>query len=144
MAIALPDEEYIEWGLSMLSGIFDEDDPDRDAPLYIRRIIENNAVVFLQDAWEQEELKNNKFSFAFVDEGYFNMFVDALKIAKFNNRMSAILINLKERKVEYEHIFPCANYQKEESLFDMPVFDENGSGHQQIKLFDLIKEGDDD
>ena len=140
LAITLPDEkEYIEWGFSMLSSFRDEDDTERDDAFYIKRTIDNYAVVFLQDAWEPENSKHNKFSFGFVDETYFNMFIDALQIAKFNNRMSAILIDIDERKVVKEHIFPCCNFPDAESYFDMPVHQEEAQGKgdfRQMTFFD--------
>lgn len=122
LAITLPDEkEYIEWGFSMLSSYRDEDDTERDDGFYIKRAIDNYAVIFLQDAWEPENSKHNKFSFGFVDENYFNMFIDALQIAKFNNRISAILIDIDARRVVKEHNFPCSNFPEAESLFDLPA-----------------------
>ena len=139
MAITLPDQEYIEWGFSMLSAIHEEDDTDRDDAFYIRRIIDNYAVIFLQDAWEPENSKHNKFSFGFADETYFNMFIEALQVAKFNNRMSAILININTRKVVKEYNFPCKNFSETESLFDMPVHqeEEHGKGDfRQMTFFD--------
>ena len=110
LAITLPDDEYIEWGFSMLSVIREEGDTEQDDAFYLKRIIDNYAVIFLQDAWEPENSKHNKFSFGFADETYFNMFVDALQVAKFNNRMSAILIDVNTRKVVKEHNFPCRNF----------------------------------
>lgn len=146
MAISLPDEKYIEWGFSMLSSIHEEDDTDRDNAYYIRRIIDNYAVIFLQDAWEPENSGHNKFSFGFADETYFNMFIDALQVAKFNNRMSAILINVNTRKVVKEYNFPCKNFLKTESLFDAPVHqeEERGKGDfRQMVFFDgFNEEGD--
>ena len=139
MAITLPDQEYIEWGFSMLSAIHEEDDTDRDDAFYIRRIIDNYAVIFLQDAWEPENSKHNKFSFGFADETYFNMFIEALQVARFNNRMSAILININTRKVVKEYNFPCKNFSETESLFDMPVHqeEEHGKGDfRQMTFFD--------
>ena len=140
LAITLPDEkEYIEWGFSMLSSYRDEDDTDRDDAFYIKRTIDNYAVIFLQDAWEPENSKHNMFSFGFVDENYFNMFIDALQIAKFNNRMSAILIDVDERKVIKEYIFPCSNFPEAESFFDLPVHqeEERGKGDfRQMTFFD--------
>lgn len=140
MAITLPDnKEYIEWGFSMLSAVHEEDDTDRDDAFYIRRIIDNYAVIFLQDAWEPEDSKHNKFSFAFVDERFYEMFIDALQVAKLNNRMSAILINLSTRKVVKEYNFPCTNFAVTESLFEMPVHqeEEHGKGDfRQMTFFD--------
>ena len=129
----------VEWGFSMLSAIHEEDDTDRDDAFYIRRIIDNYAVIFLQDAWEPENSKHNKFSFGFADETYFNMFIEALQVAKFNNRMSAILININTRKVVKEYNFPCKNFSETESLFDMPVHqeEEHGKGDfRQMTFFD--------
>lgn len=147
LAITLPDEkEYIEWGFSMLSSYRDEGDTDRDDAFYIKRAIDNYAVIFLQDAWEPEYSKHNKFSFGFVDESYFNMFIDALQIAKLNNRMSAILIDMGERKVVKEYNFPCCNFPEAESYFDMPVHqeEERGKGDfRQMTFFDGFNgEGD--
>lgn len=147
LAITLPDQkEYIEWGFSMLSSFRDEADTDRDDAYYIKRTIDNYAVIFLQDAWEPENSKHNKFSFGFVDESYFNMFIDALQIAKFNNRMSAILIDVDERKVVKEYNFPCCNFPEAESYFDMPVQREERHGKGdfgQMTFFDGFNgEGD--
>lgn len=148
MAITLPEQkDYIEWGFSMLSGIRDSDDDRRDDSFYIRRIIDNNAVIFLQDAWEPEESKQNKFSFGFVDETYFNMFIDALQIAKFNNQMSAILIDINAQKVLKEYIFPCKNFPDAKSLFDLPVHqeedDRKGDFRQMTFFGDFNIDGED-
>ena len=67
LAITLPDDEYIEWGFSMLSVIREEGDTEQDDAFYLKRIIDNYAVIFLQDAWEPENSKHNKFSFGFAD-----------------------------------------------------------------------------
>lgn len=139
LAITLPDDEYIEWGFSMLLVIREEGDTEQDDAFYLKRIIDNYAVIFLQDAWEPENSKHNKFSFGFADETYFNMFVDALQVAKFNNRMSAILIDVNTRKVIKEHNFPCRNFPDEGSLFDFPVHqeEEHGKGdYRQMTFFD--------
>ena len=146
MAITLPDEEYIEWGFFMMAAIHEEGDTDREDAIYIRRIISNYAVIFLQDAWEPENSKHNKFSFGFVDEGFFNRFIDALEVAKLNNRMSAILINLKTRKVVKEYNFPCKNFSETGSLFDAPVHQEEEhceDDFRQMTFFDGFNgEGD--
>lgn len=109
-------------------------------------IIDNYAVIFLQDAWEPENSKHNKFSFGFVDETYFNMFVDALQVAKFNNRISAILINVNTRKVVREYNFPCKNFPETTSLFDAPVHQEeehHKGDFRQMTFFDGFNgEGD--
>lgn len=146
MAITLPDEEYIEWGFSMLSALHEEGDTERDDAFYIRRIIDNYAVIFLQDAWEPDNSKHNKFSFGFADEGFFNRFIDALEVAKLNNRMSAILINLNTRKVVKEYNFPCKNFPDTPSLFDAPVHQEEErrrGDFRQMTFFDGFNgEGD--
>lgn len=67
------------------------------------------------------------------------MFVDALQVAKFNNRMSAILIDVNTRKVVKEHNFPCRNFSDEGSLFDFPVHQEEQHGnsdYRQMTFFD--------
>lgn len=138
MAITLPDQEYMEWGFSMLSVIRDSDDTERDDAFYIRRIIDNYAVIFLQDAWEPENSKHNKFSFCFADETYFNMFVDALQVAKFHNRMSAILIDVNTRKVIKEYNFPCENFPETESLFDTPVHQEEDHGKGDFRQMTFL------
>lgn len=146
MAITLPDQEYMEWGFSMLSVIRDSDDTERDDAFYIRRIIDNYAVIFLQDAWEPENSKFNKFSFGFADETYFNMFIDALQVAKLHNRMSAILINVNTRKVVKEYNFPCENFGETESLFALPVHqeEEHGKGDfRQMTFFGDFINGED-
>lgn len=147
LAITLPDEkEYIEWGFSMLSSYRDEDDTEGDDAFYIKRAIDNYAVIFLQDAWEPENSKYNKFSFGFVDESYYNMFIDALQIAKFNNRISAILIDIDARKVVREYNFLCCNFPKTESYFDIPVHqeEERGKGDfRQMAFFDGFNEESD-
>lgn len=146
MAITLPDEEYMEWGFSMLSRIREADDTDRDAEFYLRRIIDNYAVIFLQDAWEPENSTYNKFSFAFVDETFFNLFIDALEMAKFNNRMSAILIDIDKRKVIKEYNFPCKNFASADSLFDTPVHqdDDVRGDYKQMTFFDGFNWEDDE
>lgn len=147
LAITLPDEEYIEWGFSMLSVIREEGDTERDDAFYLRRIIDNYAVIFLQDAWEPENSKHNKFSFGFADETYFNMFVDALQVAKFNNRMSAILIDIDEQKVVKEYNFPCSNFPETKSIFDMPVHteeDRRKGDFRQMTFFDGFNGEDDE
>lgn len=120
-AIELPENGKLEWGFSMLSAVRENDVTQREDVNYIQRIIENYAVIFLQDAWEPENSKNTKFSFGFADEVLFNMFVEALKIARFNNRMSAILINVNKHEVIREYNFPCKNFAETESLFDLPA-----------------------
>ena len=133
LAIELPENEKLEWGFSMLSAIREDDVTERDDVYYIRRIIENYAVIFLQDAWEPENAKNIKFSFGFADEVLFNMFIEALEVAKFNNRISAILINVNEHKVMKEFNFPCKNFSDIESLFDLPVQHEEGQAKADFR-----------
>ena len=123
-AITLPDEQYIEWGFFMLPATRDSDNTARDDEFYIHWIISRYAVIFLQDAWEPDNSKHNKFSFVFADKSYFEMFVEALQVAKLNNRVSAILINVNARKVIKEHSFRCKNFPETESLYEMPVHQE--------------------
>lgn len=141
LAITLPEEkEYLEWGFSMISVSKDED-PDEDYPgFYIRRVIDNYAVIFLQDAWEPENTKDIKHSFAFIDPFYYTLFIDTLQVAKFNNRMSAILIDIKEKKVIKEHVFPCKNFPGVKSLFENQVHPENNSENEDTYQFTFLED----
>lgn len=139
LTITLPDNGNIEWGFSMLSVIREDGDTDQDDDFYLRRIIDNYAVIFLQDAWEPENFKKVKYSFGFADETYFNMFVEDLQVAKFNNRMSAILVDVSTKKVIKEYNFSCNNFPDEKSLFSLPVCKEeehNKYEFRQMTFFD--------
>lgn len=137
-AITLPDEEYIEWGFFMLPFTRDSDNSARDDEYYIHWIISKYAVIFLQDAWEPENSKHNKFSFVFADKTYFEMFVEALQVSKLNNRISAILINVNERKVIKEHNFPCMNFPETGSLFEMSVQQESERDNGELGQMSLL------
>ena len=122
LAIAVFDEEFnLEWEFEVIPYFREMDDTDRDDVILIKKIIQKNAVVFLQDAWSPESYKHRKFSFCFADKDYFDKFIEALQFAKLNNRMSAILIDTNAGKVVDEYNFPCSNFPEIKSLFDLPL-----------------------
>ena len=144
LTITLPEKEHIEGSFIMLSAVREEDNSYKDAEHYIKRVIEINAIIFLQDVWEPENLTNNKISFVFADELYFKMFKSALEKAKINNRMSAILLDINRRKVKKEHIFPCLKFVNEESIFDLPINqDSDKEEYRQLSFFDGFLGNDD-
>ncbi len=139
LAITLPDRDNIEWGFAMLSAIREEGDTESEDASYIRRIIEYYAILFLEDAWAPNKSMNSKYTFGFVDNIYYSRFIDFLKTAKLNNRMSAILINVNARKVIKEHNFVCGNFNVTESLFDLSTYQEkevDKENYRQITFFD--------
>ncbi|MBR4781946.1 MAG: helix-turn-helix transcriptional regulator [Lachnospiraceae bacterium] len=139
LAIRLPDRDNMEWGFSMLSAVKEGGDTESNETSYINRIIEYYAIIFLEDAWKPENTKSIKFTFGFADNYFYNRFIDALKIAKFNNRISALLINVKAKKVIEEYNFPCSNYDDIEKVFDLPTHHEKEverEDYRQLSFFD--------
>lgn len=145
LTITLPDQPNLTWFFDFVLGVRDEDDY-RKSKFYVRRIIDRYAAVFLQDAWEPESTKDDKFSIVFADKTYFEQFIDALRIAKFNNRVSAILIDLKSRKVVAEHNFACKNFPASNSLFEQPALQEEYEIQDtgQLSFLDKYSEEEDE
>lgn len=106
-----------QWGFVINASIADSDDDDRDARYYIRRCIDSWASLFLEDAWAPEEMKNNRITFAFADEGYYKAFIAALKTAPINSEMTALLVDVTNRSVVSE---VSITRNAIESLFDLP------------------------
>lgn len=120
MAVSLPENDNLEWGFLMLP-VVDPDDNDYEIKFFARRVISRFAFVFLRDAWTPDTGINQKISFVFSDKLYYEGFVDALSVARLNNRISAILIDISEKTVAEEHIFPCASFERETSIFEKPI-----------------------
>ena len=99
---------------------------------YIRRA----TTWFLLDAWEPEEVKGMKVSFAFVDQQLFDMFKEYVKNAKLHNEMTLILMDSENYNVISEVWIPgIYEPMTNISIFEMPTpgatnnddyFDESG------------------
>lgn len=81
--------------------------------------IEDHSGLFLKDAWEAETLKDIRNCFVFINEGVFNSFTELMKDKRVNSSMSAILVDLKHRRVEREIVFPRNGGETEQSIFDL-------------------------
>lgn len=113
LTICLPEKGGLNWGFAILCDYQNEDQLAMGEELYVSSIFSNYKTIFLQDAWKPETLLNSKFSFVFADKSYYYAFIDAMDGAKLNNRMSAILINLYDKRVEEEQFFACKNFETE-------------------------------
>lgn len=113
LTICLPEKNNLVWGFAILCDYLSEDQLAGKEELYVSGIFSDYKTIFLQDAWKPETLSNCKFSFVFADKSYYYAFIDAMESAKLNNRMSAVLINLYDKRVEEEHPFASKTYEAE-------------------------------
>jgi transcriptional regulator with XRE-family HTH domain len=116
--------ERYSWTFFLYSHIHDELDDERHLSVkqIVYNIIERASGWFLMDAWGNDIVKGDKFSFCFVDEAIFQQFVDALQEAKLHTEMTAILMNPTNFTVEREVWLP-GQYDRltETSVFLTPA-----------------------
>lgn len=148
-AVEMQGEKPYEWYFILNPSILDEEDLQnneylqRELDWNRHRMIERYSVIFLQDAWEPETLKDKKISFVFAERKFYESFVDLMQEAKLHNRMSAILVDLDADKVVDETSLVCTDFQDMSSPFSMPVIEEDayvGEGGQLFFFFDDNKE----
>lgn len=89
----------------------------RDAKFFVDKM----AIWFLLDSWDTENMKNTKYSFAFVDKQIFAEFVELLHIAKLHNEMTAILLDPSDYSITDEVWIPGEYEQLSHiSVFEVP------------------------
>lgn len=89
----------------------------REAKFFIDKL----AIWFLLDSWDTENMKNTKYSFAFIDEQIFAEFVELLHIAKLHNEMTAILLDPSDYSITDEVWIPGEYEQLSQiSVFEVP------------------------
>lgn len=122
------------WSFFLYPQIMDEAPAQHPDRFIIRSILERITPWFLVDAWDPDGLRGNKLSFVFVDEQLFYAFIDAVKPAKLNNEMSAILMDSSGVSVVKEvwlpgHYTPMTNI----SVFEVPMpdSDDDDSGSDE-------------
>ncbi len=145
LIIGLPDERDLVWVFNMIPEIREIYDTGKDDVNQIKRIFSSHAGVFLQDAWNHEESKGIKHSFAFADGIYYKLFIDALSNAKLNNQMSAILIDVDKRIVIDEHCFSCISYPDPKEFFGQPVPSDDESQNEDfghLSFYEVYNEED--
>lgn len=87
----------------------------------VKFFIDKLAIWFLLDSWDTENMKNTKYSFAFVDEQIFAEFVELLHIAKLHNEMTAILLDPSDYSITDEVWIPGEYEQLSQiSVFEAP------------------------
>ena len=112
------------WTFFLFPTIFDEAEVERHRSVrsIVRDIIDRLNGWFVLDAWDSDFLRGDKFSFAFIDEGIFQEFVDALQSAKLHTEMTAILMNPTDYTVEKEVWLPGQYEQLTNiSVFQVPM-----------------------
>lgn len=113
-----------DWAFYVFSRVVDrsEDDYRRSLAFDMRRIMERASGWFLIDAWSPEKIEGLKLSFVFADDEIFDRFIEAVKDAKLNNEMTAILIDPVAYQVVREVWIP-GNYDcmSNISVFDVPA-----------------------
>lgn len=125
LAIAIKqDNEELQWGMEFYPDVLDDDETSKAAIRYVRRMIQRYALIFLEDAWVPEEMKNIKTSFVFVDPDIYDCFVTYMQPVKdkLNSPFSAILIDMEKQDVAKECIL---SGPETESLFDKKVIEDN-------------------
>ena len=75
--------------------------------------------IFLRDMWEPETMTEVKHSFVFTDKQLYKAFCDLIMTVKVNGCMSAILIDIKIKKVVEEKQIPRKDKKILPSVFDL-------------------------
>lgn len=108
---------------------------DRDMIWTINRLY---ASHFLIDAWEPDYMKDQKYSYVFVSEPYYDAFRRLLRNAQFHNEVTTILVDVDAHKVLKEEWMQCPQADSEKSVFDEPVKSDavgEDEGHQFFFFF---------
>ena len=113
----LPAEAPKKWIFSSVGSFIDE--TGRSTRLLNRRFLRDYATVFLMDEWDPDSMKDMKYSFLFWDAEYYSSIVEMLNQRKFNNEISAILMDLENGCVAEETIFPMTGKKEPKSIFDL-------------------------
>lgn len=112
------------WSFFLYPMILDELDRERHrtARSVVRDIIDRVSGWFLLDAWGDESMKGDKFSFVFLEENIFNEFVETLQVARLNMEMTAILMDPNDYRVLREVWLPGQYTQMTNiSIFELPI-----------------------
>lgn len=89
----------------------------------VRRAIEQVSNLFLVDAWQPEVIKGLKTSFVFLNAEVFDGFLTALRDAKLNTEMSAVLLDVDSNSVIEERWLPGSKSANGQSIFCIPKGD---------------------
>ena len=108
------------WTFFLYPHVHDEVDDERHLSVkqLVYNILQRANGWFVMDAWDIDIVKGDKFSFCFVDEAIFNLFVESLQVAKLKTEMTAILMNPANYTVEKEVWLP-GSYSR---LYDDDIF----------------------
>ena len=118
------------WTFFLYPHVHDELDGERHLSVkqLVYKILQRANGWFVMDAWDIDIIKGDKFSFCFLDEAIFNLFVESLQVAKLKTEMTAILMNPTSYTVEKEVWLP-GDYSR---LYDDNIFLNNMPGQDSI------------
>jgi len=106
----------------------------------VRRAIEQVSNLFLVDSWQPEVIKGLKTSFVFLNSEVFEGFITALKDAKLNTEMSAILLDMDNNSVLEERWLPGSVFACDQSIFCRPKGDLVEDSGNEYDDFDFSKD----
>ena len=122
----------------------DEDRARRPLRMMFDQYIRRATTWFLLDAWEPEEVKGMKVSFAFVDKQLFDLFKDYVQNANLHNEMTLILMDQDDFRVISEVWIP-GDYKPMTniSVFDapMPGSNDDSDDYDEDGIFDDDDDG---
>lgn len=133
------------WCFYLFSQRMEELNETRRMPIRmeIRRILERLSSWFLVDAWEPDNLRGMKLSFAFLDEEIFYELIETLRCASVKNEMSLLLINPSNYSVVKEVWLPGEYAQLSNiSVFEAAVpndgfiYDDDDENNENMEDFE--------
>lgn len=134
-----------DWAFYLYPYIYtDEDRARRPLRMMFDQYIRRATTWFLLDAWEPEEVKGMKVSFAFVDKQLFDLFKDYVQNANLHNEMTLILMDQDDFRVISEVWIP-GDYKPMTniSVFDapMPGSNDDSDDYDEDGIFDDDDDG---
>lgn len=133
----LESKENNTWNLDFITSIADGDSALRRARSIARWQFEKKAIYLIADAWAADKYKDTKTSFVFLDENIYNAFRSYFRNNGLHNTMSVILIDPESEKVVKEEILNLGQGNKQTSLFELPLIDDDSDYYDESKDEDL-------
>lgn len=92
-------DKEIEWRMYMVPTMETSGRNSGSVEKMVQQWVEFYAIIFLQDAWEPEDLDGVRISFVFSDLKYFEQFIKVMKESRIGSYMTAILTDLVNASV---------------------------------------------
>ena len=114
----------------------EEAESEKTISRIIRRVVENYATIFLQDAWFTENRFSARVTFVFAERCLFEAFLKSFAKLRLNHYMTVLLVDIETTSVVTERPLGMQEGKTFSSLFDSPITERSGRRFgEQLNIF---------